>query len=85
MQALQATLGTASAIGTVPSNTASSASNHPPLDTPVQVFVAGDYSTRVYVTAEECAIKITYPGLKNIKDTNIQWIALKFIRIGPTS
>src|SRR6218665_1559240 len=51
------------AIGTVPSNTASPASNHPRPDAPVPVLVAGDYSTRVqvmyirkYVTAEECAI-----------------------------
>src|SRR6218665_273523 len=50
-------------IGTVPSNTASPASNHPRPDAPVPVLVAGDYSTRVqvkyirkYVTAEECAI-----------------------------
>jgi len=72
---LQATLGTASATGTVPTNTASSASNHPPLDTPVPVLVAGHYSTRAYiqkyVTAEECAIKATDPRLKNIKDTSI--------------
>ena len=37
MQALEATLGTASAPGTVSTNTASSASYHPPLDTPVPV------------------------------------------------
>ena len=29
-----------------------------------------------YVQAEECAIKVTDTGLKNIKDTSIQWSTL---------
>ena len=84
--------GAASATSTVPPNIASTStstsiptSNHPPPDTSVPVPDAGDIPqehTQKYVTAEECAIKVTDPGLWDIKNTSTvdYWI-----RNGPTS